>query len=283
VTKQVVRHQIDLGLAKEHQAAEGKYLPRALERARLDPIALDLLISRGYTYACATAAVEPTSPEIWRGLKLAAEGAAAMFTAAAGTGDVEMRLGDAAPGRVQATGPTGGASIVNWLHGYHFAVICRDERSLGVLAATPLDIIRRSTTKADECVYLYIGALQAWLKREPGVGEMLLAAVEATDPVRLGISSEEYILNILVPEMEVVYRLMLGDAPAFNETLVFALERHKKYWSKGTRKMDPSGYISLGLLAAAAQAHDDGLALDVVSDYLPPMLVAGMNMPERSR
>ena len=39
-------------------------------------------------------------------------------------------------------------------------------------------------------------------------------------------------LDILVPEMQMLFRLALGEIAPFTSAFEYALERHKKYWSR---------------------------------------------------
>jgi hypothetical protein len=140
---------------------------------------------------------------------------------------------------------------------------------LDALADTPVHILRQSSSRADECVYLFIEALQSLWKRQPDVGGKLAAALEATEPDRVAASGLDFVLNVLVPEIELLVRFLEMSQATFNEALEFALVRHKKYWSSGQRKLDPLGWVALGPLALASFAFDAELSIAVESDYLP--------------
>jgi len=87
------------------------------------------------------------------------------------------------------------------------------------------------------------------------------------------LSDEEFVLNVLVPEMQMLFRLALGEVGPFDDSLEFALERHKKYWSKSNRKKDPDGFLALGALSISSAAFDAGFPVEVESDYVPRDLI----------
>ena len=82
-------------------------------------------------------------------------------------------------------------------------------------------------------------------------------------------------LNILVPELELIYRYATSDDSAFNEALRFALQRHKKYWVQKKLHLSASGFVAWGAVAFAALAWDADAPIAVESDYLSPFLYRG--------
>jgi hypothetical protein len=274
--KKTSRHPVDREAARKQEAMAARVMKATIGPARERPSFLSTLLNTAREYAGALAVAEPESPQLCAALRLGAQAAAALFAAAsAGSGVVEAPLGDGPPARLPATGATDSTDFANWRSGFFMAAVCRDRRSLDTLGQTPMDVLRGSSTKGDECMYLFAHALQGLWRREPDTAKRVQAALEATDPTRLSISPEEFVLNVTVPELELVFRFLLGEAAAFNEALSFALERHKKYWGKGDRKRDTLGWLALGPLAMASFAHDAGRPVEVESDYLPMRLVHG--------
>jgi immunity protein 49 of polymorphic toxin system len=205
--------------------------------------------------------VSPGSREICDGLRLAAAGLGALFAAAiTGSRNVRPDLHDAG----------------NWLGGLSLAQICRDDGVQQALAAVPIELLRSSTTRADEYAYLYVQALRAYLAKDRGAPALLLAALKATDPAQLTPGAVDYVLNIVVPQMEILFRIMDRDAAGLTAALAKALQAHRDYWAAPEREADPRGYVSFPLLALAGSAHDAGLPIEVASDYLPPPLVEGV-------
>jgi hypothetical protein len=272
--KSIVRHAIDPELASEGVEGDSALLASLLESAATRAQALSLLVStaRGYTgyLSVKPAEIEP----LCAAMKTGASAAAALFALASGSGQVEVDLGQKRV-RLPATGPTDATDPGNWRVGWWMAQIVRDRSTIDQLAATPIEVLRHSSSRADECQYLYVEALQAIERRASDWGTRLQLALDATDADRFELAAEEFILNIMVPEMELLFYFGTGDKAAFQESLQFALERHKKYWSRATRRRDPDGYLALGPLAIASMARQAGFAIEVESDYLPKPLLEG--------
>ncbi|MEP6859864.1 MAG: immunity 49 family protein [Deltaproteobacteria bacterium] len=190
-------------------------------------------------------------------------------------GEYPIPLGDGRRAILHNIGVTSETSVGAWHKGFYAACVVRDESALQQLASTPVASIRRSPTRADDSMFLWIETLQSWHTQATGTAEKLKLALEATDPARSKGSDPNYILNILVPVMELLLRVIEGKSAPFNEALHFALERHKKYWGNAKNKTDPEGLIALGPLAMASLAHDTGIAIEVESDYLPRRLFEG--------
>ena len=126
-----------------------------------------------------------------------------------------------------------------------------------------------------EYSHLFQEALRSFWRRADDAPERLLAALKATEPELLPEGAEEYVLAIVVPQMELLYRVMLQDAKGFNEALGKGLEAFKKYWSKKDRVDKPEGYLALGIAAVASFAHEAEMPIEVESDYVPMGLVRG--------
>lgn len=271
----IARHDVDEAFSRQRAEAEAKKpevylkaLPKNLGHA-------NMLRSTVQAWAGHLAVIDPDTPQICDAIRLGAEAVAALFAAAtAGQGQVEVRLG----GQTVSAAAAVDRSVVhpgNWLGGYFLAAICRERELLDVLCDTPSAVLRESSSKADEYAYLYVDALRAFWRQEDQAPALLLEALKATDPEQLAIAAEDYVLDVVVPQMEVLYRLMDQDAPGFNKVLQKAVQLHRDYWKKGDRQNDPDGYLSFPLTGLASFAYDAGLPVEVESDYLPPRLVLG--------
>jgi hypothetical protein len=273
----MVRHAIDPELASEGVEGDSALLASLLESAATRAQALSSVVSTARSYAGYLSA-KPSAPSkiepLRAAMKTGASAAAALFALASGSGQVEVDLGQKRV-RLPATGSTDATHPGNWRVGWWMAQIVRDRRAIDQLAATPIELLRRSSTRGDECQYLYIEALQAIERRASDWGTPLQRALDATDPERFKLAAEEFVLNIIVPEMELLFHFANEDRAAFQDSLQLALERHKKYWSRATRRRDSDGYLALGPLAIAAMARQAGFVIEVESDYLPKSLLEG--------
>jgi hypothetical protein len=275
----ITRHDVDAAFSRQRAEAEAKKPETYLKALPKNLSHTNMLRSTVQAWAGHLEASDPGSPQVCDAVRLGAEAMAALFAAAtAGQGQVEVRLG----GRTVSAPAAVDLSLVhpgNWQSGYFLAAIAREADLLEVLCRTPTELLRQSSSKADEYAYLYVDALRAFWRREEQAPALLLQALKATDPEQLQLASADYVLDLVVPQMEVLYRLMDADAAGFNKALEKALELHRGYWKKGDRKNDPEGYISFPLTGLASLAQDSGVPVRVESDYLPPALVQGECKP----
>lgn len=270
--KHIPRHAINIERAREG-ASNSERVLKKVTAAAPSRAALSVLLSVAKSYVGELAALDPKPAKLMRALRLGAQSAAAIFALGCETtGEVEFALADQRL-RLPATGPTDASHVGNWRSGWWLAQIVRDEAAIATLSATPLEVLRGSSTRADACEYLLVEALQAFHQRAPDWGTKLQAALDATDPEHNKITDEEFVLNILVPDIQMLYYIGIGDIGPFNEALAFALERHKKYWSKGDRKLEPEGFLALGPMAIAGFAVEAGMPIEVSSDYMPLDLI----------
>ncbi len=246
----IPRHAIDAERVQEGIEGDGEMLAKVVQSATSRAAALSIVLSAARSYAGYLAAADGNTAEINRALRIGAQAAAAMFALAARDGEVEFPLGTHQE-KLAATGSTDATHPGNWRTGWWLAHIVRDQAAIDTLAATPIEVLRGSSSRAlYECQYLFIEALQGFRKLSPAWSSQLQMALDATDPEQVKLSDEDFVLNILVPEMQMLFRLALGEFAPFGDALLFAIERHKKYWSKGKRKEDPDGYLALGPLGA---------------------------------
>ncbi len=272
--KKIRRHSVDLELVEEGIDGNRTLLASGLQSAANRVAALSSLLSIARSYAGYLSVVQPESEDLCRGLRIGTKSAAAIFALATGSGKVEVDLSETSV-RLPATGSTDATHVGNWRVGWWMAHIVRDQCAIDHLAAIPVEVLRRSSTRVDECQYLFVDALQAFERRASDWSTKLRVALDATDPEQANISDEDFVLNILVPEMQCLFRLAIGEIEPFNEALDFALERHKKYWSKATRKRDSHGYLGLGPLAIAGMARNAGMPIEVCSEYMPKWILEG--------
>jgi len=268
------RHPVDEAAARDSLVHETRLLDGLLKPSDRAP-KLYLIAQAGFTLAGNGSVVGLDRPEICRGLQAAAKALSALFALASGKGEIEVDVGDHVPRRLPATGPNSFTHCGNWRDGFNASCICRDRRALEILAHTPVDILRQSSSKSDDVYYLFVEAMQAlWLGAED-TGAKLLAALKASDPANLKLTPEDWVLNVLVPELDIASHLADGNAERLNESLRFAIEQHKRYWSKGDRKRQSVGFLAHGPLAFASLAYDSGVPISVESDYMPEPLWKG--------
>jgi hypothetical protein len=244
-----------------------------LDQARSDPGRLYMLHLQAKLWAARLTVADPTSPDLLLALVVGARAAAAVFRLASHPGETfELSLGEGEPAKLSG-GQDDAASPSLWLDGFRMASVCREREAIEWLIEAPATVLRASSTRADEYAYLYVEALRGFWQSNPKTGELLVEALAATDPDHLVNADPDYVVDLVVPEMDCFLRILGKDEPAFNAALAKALQLHEGYWSKDERKNDFDGFLALGPLAMAAIAHDRDITVKVDSDYMPAWLV----------
>jgi hypothetical protein len=161
------------------------------------------------------------------------------------------------------------------------AMICRDWMAIEALCQVKPRSLDVAGSITDDYNFTFAEFLQGMWTRQPSTGDMLMRALEETDPDKLRTGNVDYALYIMVPIIDLFYSFAGTDPTSFNTKLAYALDRHRRFYSAvepnpgESQRNDPRGFIALGPLAAAAVAHDRGWAVTVTSDYLPAGLVDG--------
>lgn len=251
--------------------------------ATLTP-ALNNLLSNALRRLGHRCVVDPkgSNGDTWDSLLFAARVGASVFavaTAEPGT-LVELDLGGQVVPAI-ATGPEYFASATTWLTAAWLAYAARDEAAIQQLAAVPVDVLRASDGEEPEYAFAMVEMLGRFTRQEPGVGAAFNSALRTTDPVGLHPLRRDYVLKIVIPQLDLFHHL--GDAEGFNQALAEALAQHKEYWTRTDDDADsPFGFIALGQLALASFAHDTGTPITVRSEYLPLRVLDGTWTRERS-
>jgi hypothetical protein len=270
----VARHPINLELALSGAEQRRRILCSAFEEAFGDADQLSPMVRSARAYAGYLSVVEPESPELPHALRLGAQASGAIATLAAAEAPTQVEVG----GRrwwLAQTGPTSAAHVDAWRAGFYLACIARERAALDALCSAPIDLLRRSSGPVEDCQYLVVDALQGWWQRDSDAGLRLRTALDASAPDELHGVADDLVLELLRPELELLSWFMLGQPEGLSDALAAALEHHRVFWSTGSRRTDPDGYLALGPLAVASLAHDAGWAIAVESDYLPVRLYRG--------
>jgi hypothetical protein len=161
------------------------------------------------------------------------------------------------------------AHIGRWEMVFYGASILRDADALRALCAVPESLPLSSPTSGESYLGLWFRVLRGLGARGSIDGELMVRALEATDPDRLPEDVRDAALYLRVPALEVLYRIALGDAAALAASLDSALDKHRSYWTlDAENRRDPLGYVSWPLSALAEIARGRGLSVETASDYL---------------
>jgi hypothetical protein len=261
-----VTPHVDLAAAREYHAVVAGIMGRVVENAREDTSELDGLMSRAFELAaCERHLGLPM--RAWTRLGVEA-GVALIACAQAPDADVAFTLGGepvTSAGAVdESTAHTG-----RWEQAFYGAAILGDAAAVRALCAVPEAVPLGSSTQASSDAAHWYRVLRTLGATGAIDGELLMLALEATDPAELADELRDAALYLRVPALDVLYRIALGDAAALAASLAAAVEKHRAYWTLADEhRRDPQGYVSWPLSGLAALARARGLAVDVASEYL---------------
>lgn len=234
------------------------------------------LITIGVDAAAWRCSVDPGAPSIRESLRTAASAGAALFALAASepARDVEV-LFPTGSRKLTSTGWTDLADSISWSRAFFAAMASRSHEALEILTNIPMDLLRRSTTKAPDWLYLYFEAFAAFARREPHAPDRELAALKAADPDLVDPAAADYALDVVSPCLALLYEVMTQNQAGFDAALLTALEGHKHYYGRGSQKRDILGQLALTPLALCVVARDAGMTIGVESDYIPRSVIDG--------
>jgi hypothetical protein len=274
----VARHDVDVHSAWvliEKLAPKVAFYFDYIEK---DAAALNNVLRRELMLGQYRTVVDPDAadPDTWLDLKLAAQAAAAVFTAAAAPKGEEVEAVIGRPRRFAATGPSEYADAGLWITAAWLAVLQRDDELIQHLAAVPLDLLRASGDEYDSYLLPWVETLQLFLGHQEVPPDLFLAVMDGTDPDSAQYTSPEAMLNVVYPPILMFYYVLRRDTEKFTEAYVSALERHRTFWTGEGRADDPDGFLALAPLAVAVLARSVGMTFDVQSGYAPANLLAGV-------
>lgn len=281
VDEKIARHAINRALSEKVAPWFKEGIYRCLENLERDPRLLIDITEDGLNSAGYLSFLDPASPEIETSFALAAQGASARARLALShAGEVEAAFGGGAPLRLRMPPPYARMDVGHWQNGFYAAAISRGVEALDALCQVPIDMLRQGEGQADDYLFLFAETLQHFWHEQDDTAEVLLKALEATEEGRYSIASDDYVLNIVVPEIELLLRRLDGDGPGFNAALKTALTGHRAWYGRRDRRRDPLGFLALGPLALCCFAADAGLAVTVQSDYLLPRIIQNQQAEE---
>jgi hypothetical protein len=276
--KNIQRHPFPEDLVDEFTERARNAIESSFEKLRSgNPRVVSSLADEGFRHAGCVALREPQSPEVCRGLQITASASVALFDLARqDSGEVDVRILGVAQ-RFAATGVTSMTSAGRWWVGFCCAAIVRDHAALDSLASFPVARLASSSTKSLDCVFREAETMQALWLRRPEFSSLLVRAVEATEPKPDWSRDEtDFALDLTLQELELIAKAASGDAAGYADKLVFALQRHKHYWSKAARARNAMGFLALGLLGVDSLVREGyGLNATVESDYFPMAIATG--------
>lgn len=161
---------------------------------------------------------------------------------------------------------------VQWRWGLLAAAAARNHAAIDALASVRAEHLATLGRPAPIWFASEATALAATFRRDADAAEHLAAAMRMADPAAVPAASRGWVLDIVASELELAFRVVTNDGPAYETMMSDALDRHHHYYgTDGTR--DTQGQIALAPLAVACLAEDLGLATTTTSDYIPRWII----------
>ncbi|MEU7787879.1 immunity 49 family protein [Amycolatopsis sp. NPDC049159] len=214
--------------------------------------------------------------ETWEDLRIAAQAATAVFTAA-DTGEGQpVEAVVAKPVRFAATGPTSAANPGAWLNAAWLAVIDRNDDLIQRLCAVSPETLRAAGTEHDAYLDPWVETVRTFLAHREVTPELFGAAMDGTDPDNARVTPPQVMLQLVYPPIKTFYYLLRRDQAQFTSALTDTVRQHRTFWSADGLADSPDGFLALAPLAIAVLARSVGISVDVDSEYLPRNFVDGI-------
>ncbi|WP_405247760.1 immunity 49 family protein [Cellulophaga sp. Asnod2-G02] len=171
--------------------------------------------------------------------------------------------------------------FTDWLNTYSIFRVLRDQAGLNVLEGITDSAMDRAETSWDTLDKNMLHFLCSLHSNPKTREKLLIDAIKSTyadsgDYLQEGFAIE-FVTYLYEPLLFVYEALLRNNEEDFNAQLIEALTRHKTYYDtqKNNRCNDSDGWISWRLLRAVALAYDNGIKINVKSDYIPEWLYKG--------
>ncbi|AXB44737.1 immunity 49 family protein [Amycolatopsis albispora] len=272
----VPRHPADRELAQKQVDVLASQMGFYVDYVEKDAAALKNVLGRALTLTRYGSVLDPAAAEArtWTDLRTAAQAATAVFSAAAGSGELEAVV--TKPLRFKATGPVSYANAGAWLSAVWLAIVNREDELVQRLCAIDEETLRASGAVHDTYVQPWVRTVRNFLTGQEIPPALLAAALDGTDPDTARVAPPRALAQLSYPPVEMFHHLLRRDSAKFNASLARALEQHRKYWTAAPDLADdPEGFIAFAPLAVAVLARSAGLPVEVESPYLPSNFLSG--------
>lgn len=236
-------------------------------------------------YARERAALASLNPEMDAALCLAIEQGAAAAAAAFCAicyegGEVSVDLADGTQ-TVAAVGPTSGTHPGRWLTAVSLALIADDTVALTILVRERT--IRQAIASAYELADFWPPLMRGFQALWQGDTAVWQQQAEIADQaIRLHADEDGDIAALIAPLLPLGTALLTADAALWQQSLATALTQHRDYWSVPEYQYDNRGFLALAVAGLWALGRRRGLRANVVSGYVPAVLVNGRCQPKPS-
>lgn len=160
-----------------------------------------------------------------------------------------------------------------WGKRFYCAILARNEDAIKELVNIPESVLRNAAVKYGEVDFAIVRFLKG-LYQDCDLGDLLIEALDLTDPDKHEKARFDYLMRLKFPELNLYQFILEEDNNGFNKALKYALEQHKKFWEKNSN--NSAGWISFPLLTACIIAYNEfNINIEIESDYIPMWLITG--------
>ena len=125
-------------------------------------------------------------------------------------------------------------------------MICDRQDLVDSICKIDLSELEASSTIEPRYRVLLAKAIRSiWLEKQ-GADELILEAMEETDPDLPSVNAPDWALHIDVPLIKLIHDVYSKDVD-FKKNFEWASELNEKFWSTGSRTDDWDGFISVEL------------------------------------
>jgi hypothetical protein len=262
-------HHADLARVQSFHRTFSRIVDQLVSNALADTGDLGMLMTKAFDLA-ACERVLGLEERVPASIRLGVEAGLAIFAAAALAPEqvVTYTLAGQTVTRPAAVGADV-SHLGRWEMVFYGASLLRDADALRAICAVPEALPLASPTAAQGYLGLWFRILRTLGASGAIDGELMVRALEATDPDRLPEDVRDAALYLRVPALEVLYRIALGDAAAVAAALESGLDKHRKYWTLDAENQRAVlGYVSWPLSSLAEIARGRGLSVEASDDYL---------------
>ena len=215
----------------------------------------------------------------------------AMFKLAANPGkDVVVRFGDT---DVSAIGKETRDYVhpAYWIKVYRLAIILRDNKTYKFLQSIDNTVLLKTNVTTDSFDIAFVNFLKNIKNHNYNIRDKYLyealkhvdnpnfvnTSFVATSDIEKSIDKDRLhlIQAIFKPVLLIYQKIFSSDNEGMNDLIVSYLNNYKNFVINNKYQSNAGFWLARDLLAALAFAHDQGMRIDVESDYIPAWLYKG--------
>lgn len=226
---------------------------------------------------CLNRAVVANAPRerVSRYLKLLSDVCVGNFVSATNPGNkISLPMGDA---EIEFVGEatTAYMDVDTWLTGFFASVVRGASRSKKILCDVSEELFCGANIKPDLFDLAVVRVSKGLFDPEVHIAQLLVDAMEASDEKNIDPERLDFAWSIMLPFL-MLCRIVVGGDPEgeYDEIFEDGMEQHEYIWQTEEMKIDPEGWVSLPLTAAACLIYDNkGIRFSKDTPWVPRWLV----------